>query len=98
VSGIERAIDSVIDGQKNRIAELEAELKKTKAELQRAKNGEAEKLESEVAKLRKRAISFATVKFLLDRTDFSEPWCGIGFATTVKDHLERMVIESEAGP
>ena len=29
-------------------------------------------------------FSAEALKFLLERTDFSEPWCGFGFATEMK--------------
>lgn len=34
-------------------------------------------------------LSLHTLTFLLERTDFSEPWLGFGFPTSVKEELEK---------
>lgn len=32
-------------------------------------------------------LSWHGLLFLIQRTDFTEPWCGLGFASEVKDSL-----------
>lgn len=44
-------------------------------------------------KPRGKELSFWALIFLLDRTDFSEPWMGIGFATQFQDKLIAMAWE-----
>ncbi len=36
-----------------------------------------------------KGLGINTLEFFLDRTDFKEPWNGVGFATKVKEDIEK---------